>query len=160
MKRIALIGIVVVALLAMALPAAADEGVHYRYSENQMHSRRWVEPLIAIKQRVEDIALESFNSVLVTYYRDGYDHVSWHADDEAELGGAPVIASLSLGASREFQYRHKDTGESASMQLHSGELLIMQPEFQRQWEHAVPLQAEVVEPRINLTFRKVIMVRD
>ena len=137
----------------------ADEGVHYRYSENQMHSRRWVEPLIAIKQRVEDIALESFNSVLVTYYRDGRDHVGWHADDEAELGDSPLIASLSLGQGREFHFRRKGAEESEYIELHDGELVIMRPGFQQQWQHCVPRQDGINKPRINLTFRQVVMSR-
>ena len=86
--------------------------------------------------------------------------MTWHADDEPELGPQPVIASLSLGASREFHYRHKSSDERASMKLHDGELLIMQPEFQQHWEHAVVSQPDVVEPRINLTFRQVVLPRE
>lgn len=137
----------------------ADEGVHYRYSENQMPSQRWVEPLISIKNRVEDIASRSFNSVLVTYYRDGQDHVGWHADDEPELGDSPSIASLSLGQSRQFHFRPKDMGESGYIELHDGELVIMQAGFQQQWQHCVPSQDEIYKPRINLTFRQVVMSR-
>jgi alkylated DNA repair dioxygenase AlkB len=138
----------------------ADEGIHYRYSDNMLQSRAWLPLLLAVKEAVEKHAGHTFNSVLVTYYRDGHDHVTWHADDEPELGEAPVIASLSLGASREFQYRHKHTGERGSLPLHDGELLIMQADFQRHWEHAIPPQPEVAEPRINLTFRRVVMVRE
>lgn len=137
----------------------ADEGIHYRYSENQMQSHRWVEPLVSIKQRVEQIAGESFNSVLVTYYRNGHDYVGWHADDEAELGNQPLIASLSLGQSREFRFRHKKTETSGYIELHDGELVIMQAGFQEQWQHCVPRQEQVDKPRINLTFRKVLMSR-
>ena len=133
----------------------ADEGVHYRYTDNMLQSHAWVEPLLSIQQRVEDQSGHLFNSVLLTYYRDGNDYVNWHADDEPELGDAPVIASLSFGASREFHYRHKERDESGSMQLHDGELLVMQPAFQEHWEHAALQQPEVVQPRINLTFRKV-----
>ena len=138
----------------------ADEGVHYRYGDNLLQSHNWIPLLLNIKQAVEERTGHHFNSVLVTYYRDGYDHVTWHADDEPELGPDPVIASLSLGSSREFQYRHKANGETASLELHDGELLLMQPEFQREWEHAIAQQTEVVGPRINLTFRQVMMRRD
>ena len=135
----------------------ADEGVHYRYSDNKLQSHSWIEPLLSMKQSVENISGHAFNSVLLTYYRNGDDHVGWHADDEPELGDAPVIASLSLGESREFQYRHKRSGERGRLPLHDGELLVMQPGFQAQWEHCVLQQPEVVKPRINLTFRKVFM---
>lgn len=135
----------------------ADPGVHYRYSDNKLESHSWNALLLSIKQAVETRVGHEFNSVLLTYYRDGRDHVNWHADDEPELGEAPVIASLSLGATREFQYRHKQQAERGSLQLQDGELLVMQPAFQQLWEHRVPQQADITEPRINLTFRKVVM---
>jgi alkylated DNA repair dioxygenase AlkB len=135
----------------------ADTGVHYRYSDNKLQSHAWTQRLLAIKQDVETQSGHGFNSVLLTYYRDGQDHVNWHADDEPELGDAPVIASLSLGACREFQYRHKQGEEHGSLQLRDGDLLVMQPQFQQQWEHRVPRQLDVSQPRINLTFRQVVM---
>ena len=135
----------------------ADAGIHYRYSDNMLHSHEWIEPLLSLKQDIEKLTGHSFNSVLVTHYRDGNDHVSWHADDEAELGEQPVIASLSLGYSREFQYRHKYINERGSMTLHDGELLVMHPVFQHDWEHCVPVEKDVVLPRMNLTFRNVMM---
>jgi len=135
----------------------ADAGVHYRYSDNKLESHVWTALLLSIKEDVENQAGHGFNSVLLTYYRDGQDHVNWHADDEPELGDAPVIASLSLGATREFQYRHKQGEERGSLQLQDGELLVMQPQFQQQWEHRVPTQPQISEPRINLTFRQVVM---
>lgn len=134
----------------------ADPGVHYRYSDNKLESHAWTDLLLSIKRDVEAYSAHHFNSVLLTYYRNGHDHVGWHADDEPELGEAPVIASLSLGARREFQYRHKQQETRGSMVLQDGELLVMQAQFQQLWEHRIPPQAEVSEPRINLTFRKVV----
>lgn len=133
----------------------ADEGIHYRYSDNMLQSHAWIEPLLSIKQEIEIHSGYRFNSVLLTYYRNGDDHVSWHADDEAELGEAPVIASLSLGASREFHYRHIESGQDGQLVLHDGDLLIMQPGFQRYWQHCIPVQPEISLPRLNLTFRRV-----
>lgn len=138
----------------------ADAGAHYRYADNMLHSNAWIPLLLSIKETVERRSGHTFNSALVTYYRDGHDHVTWHADDEAELGDAPVIASLSLGATREFCYRHKGNGQRGSLTLEDGELLVMRPEFQRSWEHAIPQQLEIVRPRINITFRKVIVLRE
>jgi alkylated DNA repair dioxygenase AlkB len=137
----------------------ADPGVHYRYSNNLLNHQAWIEPLQRIRQDVEQASGHSFNSVLVTYYRDGRDHVTLHADDEPELGEAPVIASLSLGARRRFEYRPKSGGEPQGMSLHDGDLLIMQPAFQRDWLHCVPAEPTVTGPRINLTFRRVYMRR-
>ena len=137
----------------------ADPGVHYRYSNNLLKHQPWIEPLQRIRQDVEQASGHSFNSVLVTYYRNGQDHVTLHADDEPELGESPVIASLSLGATRRFEYRPKSCGELQGMFLHDGDLLIMQPDFQREWLHHVPVEPTVTKPRINLTFRQVYMTR-
>lgn len=134
----------------------ADAGVHYRYSDNKLESHVWTALLLSVKRDVEKRTGHVFNSVLLTYYRDGQDHVNWHADDEPELGNAPVIASLSLGAIREFQYQHKQRDERGGIQLQDGELLVMQPMFQHEWEHRIPPQPEITEPRINLTFRQVL----
>ena len=138
----------------------ADEGIHYRYSDNKLQSHAWIEPLLTIKQDVEAHTGHTFNSVLLTYYRTGDDHVSWHADDEKELGDAPVIASLSLGGSRVFHYRHKENELAGHLELHDGELLVMQPDFQRYWQHCIPPQAYFDLPRLNLTFRRVVMLGD
>ena len=81
----------------------------------------------------------SFNSVLVNCYRDGNDYVGWHADDEPELGDRPLIASISFGATRPFEFRHKKTAAHERIVLGQGDLLIMQPDFQRDWLHRVPV---------------------
>lgn len=138
----------------------ADAGLRYRYSDNLLTTQTWTPLLLEIKQAVEQRCEHRFNSVLLTYYRNGDDSVSWHADDEKELGPAPVIASLSLGATRQFCYRHKQQAWQGEMSLANGELILMQPSFQHDWEHSVPSQPEIDTPRINLTFRKVISPED
>jgi alkylated DNA repair dioxygenase AlkB len=56
--------------------------------------------LQAMRERLQAEGLGRFNSVLLNRYRGGGDYMGWHSDDEPELGPAPVIASLSLGAAR------------------------------------------------------------
>ena len=133
----------------------ADEGINYRYADNMLQTHAWIEPLVSIKRYVEEVSGHQFNSVLLTYYRNGHDHVAWHADDEVELGDAPVIASLSLGSKREFHFRHNDRMDYGSIQLEGGNLLVMYPEFQKSWQHCILPQVDVAERRINLTFRRV-----
>ena len=80
--------------------------------------------------------------------------MGWHSDDEIELGDAPTIASLSLGASRRFLLRNKrDHSFQQTFELNHGSLLIMAGETQQYWQHCVPKTRKVTEPRINLTFR-------
>ena len=137
----------------------ADEGIQYSYSNNLLKNQPWLDTLLGIKHDVEQITGHPFNSVLVTYYRNGDDHVNWHADDEDELGSEPVIASLSLGATREFQFRHKHDDIMDSVLLYDGDLLLMRPGFQADWEHRVPSEPLITRPRINLTFRTVMPPR-
>jgi alkylated DNA repair dioxygenase AlkB len=97
-----------------------------------------------------------FNSVLLNYYRDGKDSVSWHADDEEELGQNPVIASLTFGSTRTFKFRHKNDHKlKTDLELTSGSLVIMAGETQHYWEHSIPKTSKDIGPRINLTFRNI-----
>ena len=75
----------------------------YTYSGLIMNPEPWTPPLMAIKRRTEELSGRCFNSVLLNLYRDGRDSVSWHSDDEPELGPEPTIASVNLGATRLFQ---------------------------------------------------------
>ena len=96
-----------------------------------------------------------FNSVLVNLYRDGHDSVSWHSDNEAVNGKEPTIASVSLGATRRFDLRHKETKEVVRADLEDGSLLVMSGLSQHCWVHQIAKTKTPVGPRINLTFRQV-----
>lgn len=135
-----------------------DPDAEYQYSGALHHPQPWLPELELIKQSLEASLGQSFNSVLCNLYRNGQDSVGWHADDERELGKEPVIASLSLGASRTFQLKHKNKPNLRhKMSLSSGSLLVMQGTTQQFWLHQVPKEPKVSQARINLTFRKVIV---
>jgi len=106
-----------------------------------------------LRCRAETLSSAQFNSVLLNLYRDGSDRVGWHSDNERGLGPTPTIASLSLGGARRFQFRHRTTKETVSIELKSGCWVIMAGATQRHWQHQVPRTARPVEPRVNLTFR-------
>ena len=132
-----------------------ESWMSYTYSKNQMRPQPWREVPMEIKTQVEAISGETFNSVLINYYRDGRDSNGWHADDEIELGQQPIIASLSLGASRDFYLRNKlDRKDQLKLTLQAGSLLIMRGATQKFWQHSVPKRA-TAGPRVNLTFRTV-----
>jgi alkylated DNA repair dioxygenase AlkB len=133
-----------------------DPGAEYRYSGLSLHPQAWTKELIAIKQICEDLSGARFNSVLANLYRNGRDSMGWHSDDEPELGPEPVIASVSLGASRRFDLRHRITKETVQVHLGSGDLLVMSQASQRSWMHQIPKTAKVSGPRINLTYRQII----
>ena len=157
---------------SLALPRLTawfgDLGMRYTYSGIAVESAGWTPTLLRIRARVEEVSMSRFNSVLLNYYRDGRDSVSWHSDDEPELGRDPVIGSVSLGSERPFQLRHRtaddvasaSTGEPASgrltLDLPNGSYLEMGPGMQRNWAHRLPKRPRLTGERINLTFRTIL----
>ncbi|MCE2569932.1 alpha-ketoglutarate-dependent dioxygenase AlkB family protein [Motilimonas eburnea] len=125
----------------------------YTYSGLTLPATPWPRILLAIKSEIEQVSGYQFNSVLGNLYRDGQDYMGWHSDDEPELGSCPVIASLSLGQTRRFLMRHKQTGEKHEFALGDGCLLIMAGATQHHWLHQIAKTQRQCEPRINLTFR-------
>ena len=110
-----------------------------------------------LREEISDAAGERFNSVLANLYRDGRDGMGWHSDDEPELGGQPVIASLSLGATRRFVLKHRhDPERKLAIELPAGSLLVMAGDTQRNYRHALPKTARPIGARINLTFRRIL----
>ena len=128
--------------------------IPYKYS-GQILEERPLEGLLAeLNAEVSDAVGVPFNHVLLNRYRDGKDHMGWHADDERELGRDPVIAAISLGVRRKFNmHRKKNKGQKRRFKLGDGSLLVMGGACQHTWRHSVPRMARVKGERINLTFR-------
>ncbi|AFL84664.1 alkylated DNA repair protein [Belliella baltica DSM 15883] len=134
-----------------------DQDVNYGYSGITMRPNPWNETLIFIKSKIENLLKSEFTHVLMNFYRDGQDSMGWHRDNEKNLGLNPIIASVSFGTSREFQLRRYESKlEKKSVMLNHGSLLLMQGETQHYWEHQIPKRKKVNDPRINLTFRKIL----
>jgi len=135
----------------------AGEGMTYRYSGQTLTPTPWPDWLHPYAERVSEAAGDTFNSALANLYRDGSDSMGWHSDDEPELGPAPVIASLSLGAERRFRFRnHHDSKRTLSLDLPHNSLLVMPAGLQAQWQHQLPKTRKTVAPRVNLTFRRLV----
>jgi len=133
-----------------------DRGRSYTYSGIECHPDEWNRGLLYLKRKIEESAGIAFNSVLLNWYRNGDDHLHWHADDEAELGPNPVIASANFGETRDFLIRrHDDHSMRLKLPLRHGTLLIMRGEMQHHWQHSVPKRKKVTGSRFNLTFRRI-----
>lgn len=132
-----------------------DPGTVYVWSGLEMVPQPWPPALMQIKAKIELATSSTYNSLLANFYRDGNDTVGWHSDDEPSFGSRPTIASLSLGASRDFVLRHKhdEKMEQIKIRLTNGSLLVMAGETQANWQHALPRRLNIKEPRINLTLR-------
>lgn len=133
-----------------------DPDKTYTYSGIVVDSLPWTQSLLEIKGKIEEISGVTFNSVLLNRYRNGADSVSWHADDERELGENPVIGSVSFGEVRPFQLKHKTEDEKTKILLGHGSYLLMQGPTQRYWLHQIPKSKKILSERINLTFRRIV----
>ena len=133
-----------------------DPEAHYRYSGADFAPHPWPSALVPLRARLRAELGLDFNSVLANLYRDGRDRMGWHSDDEPELGPAPVIASLSLGATRRFVLKHRrDPALRRALALPHGSLLLMRGATQRLYRHALPATARPLGARVNLTFRRI-----
>jgi alkylated DNA repair dioxygenase AlkB len=137
-----------------------DPGAVYAYSRIVHEPEPWTPVLSSLRDRVSAVADAPFNSVLINWYRDGRDSNGWHADNEPELGAEPVIASLSLGATRTMRFRHVRTRNTFGLPLSDGDLLLMWGDAQVVWQHTIAKATKVTSGRVNLTFRYVLPTGD
>jgi len=134
-----------------------DEGLSYKYSNINLKATKWNNLLLKIKADIETTSNIKLNCVLLNLYRTGNDSNGWHADDESSLGKNPSIASVSLGANRYFNFKHKKNKTlKTKIELQNGSLLVMKGKTQHFWYHQIAKTKKQVEPRINLTFRFII----
>ena len=127
----------------------------YKFSGRTLETRAWTPQIEAIRDKVHARYGGDYNSVLLNRYANERDSVSWHSDDEPEMDSAHPIASLSLGASREFLIRNIANRKALQTYiLTSGSLLLMPPGFQQRYQHCVPKSKGPCGLRINLTFRR------
>lgn len=133
-----------------------DQPFRYTYSNISKVALPWTPELQELKAICEEHSGERYNSCLLNLYHDGSEGMAWHSDGEKDLKPHGAIASLSLGAERKFSFKHKQTGETVSVLLEHGSLLVMKDEIQHFWQHRLPPTKKVHTPRVNLTFRTIV----
>ena len=133
-----------------------DQEFVYQYSKIDRFALFWTATLKTIKNLVEEIADEKFNSCLLNLYHSGEEGMGWHCDNENSIVKNSTIASVSFGAERKFYFKHKLSKELISLNLEDASLLLMKNQTQQNWLHSLPKSKKVKEPRINLTFRKMV----
>lgn len=133
----------------------ADLPASYTYSNTTRTALPWTPVLLMLKDLVQGVSGETYNSCLLNLYHDGSEGMAWHSDAETDLKPNGAIGSLSFGAERKFAFKHKRTKETVSKFLQHGSLLVMRGSTQTYWLHRLPPTRTVTTPRINLTFRTV-----
>ena len=133
----------------------ASQEFDYTYSKITRSALPWTPELLDLKHKVETISGETFNSCLLNLYHSGDEGMAWHSDSESQLERNGAIASVSLGAERQFMFKHKNTKATHASVLQHGSLLVMKGVTQTHWLHRLPPTKKIHLPRINLTFRTV-----
>lgn len=134
-----------------------DNRYTYTYSNITREALPWTKDLLALKAITEQLTGARYNSCLLNLYHDGDEGMAWHSDDEKELEPDGAIASLSFGAERRFLFRHRESKEQIETLLTPGSLLVMRGTTQTYWLHSLPKMKKVRSPRVNLTFRNMLI---
>lgn len=150
---------------------------HVKYKQYQLFSDTAEWPALAHRvlsatvQFAKQLGIDApneYNAVHANFYPNGDASVAKHADDEVVLiPGAPIFSYTyihgdSVGAAREFSIwrmpkgaEHiEGKGKLVDITLYSGDLLIMQGDMQRFFQHSIEKKTTPVHPRINFTVRK------
>jgi alkylated DNA repair dioxygenase AlkB len=131
-----------------------DPEVDYSISGSNTNPLPWTNQLLMIKNRIEPLAGYKFNSVLLNYYRDCNDSVSWHSDNDGVPGKNKIVGSVSFGQERVFDCRLKaNHAVKYAVTLQNGSYLLMRGNFQDEWQHRIAKSTMPMQPRVNLTFR-------
>lgn len=134
-----------------------DNKFDYTYSNTTKQALVWTKELLELKTIIQKQTGEQFNSCLLNLYHNGDEGMAWHSDAEKDLKKNGAIASLSLGAERKFAFKHKQTKETVTLILEHGSLLVMKDTTQTNWLHRLPPTKLITKPRVNLTFRTIVL---
>ncbi|CAH1725130.1 unnamed protein product [Aphis gossypii] len=141
--------------------AFGDTGISYKFSGTIIPAQPWPQPLYDLKKKIYTARGVDYNFVLVNRYKNGEDHMGEHRDDEVELDKTIPIASVSLGQTRKFVFKHTDVRkkirqvELIKLDLHNGSLLMMNQPTNDYWFHSIPKEKKAKNVRLNFTFRKI-----
>lgn len=128
---------------------------NYTYSNTTKQALPFTSLLLKLKEKVELVTNEKYNSCLLNLYHDGSEAMTWHSDNEKYLQNSGAICSLTFGAERKFSFKHKTTQETIHLLLQHGSILVMKDATQQYWLHRLPPTTKINSPRINLTFRTI-----
>ena len=135
----------------------ADANFSYTYSKTTKQALAWTKELLELKHLSEQLTNEKYNSCLLNLYHNGNEGMAYHSDAETALRKNGAIASLSFGAERKFSFKHKTNKQTVSLFLEHGSLLVMKDTTQTNWLHRLPPTTKINTPRINLTFRQMMV---
>lgn len=135
----------------------AEADFNYTYSNSTKKSIYFTNELLELKKIIEQKTNSTYNACLLNLYHNGNEGMGWHSDNEKTIIKNSTIASLSFGADRKFEFKHKATAQKIAIVLQNASLLAMKSNTQLNWLHALTKSTKVLQPRINLTFRNMVV---
>ena len=115
-------------------------------------SSSWTKQVKKVKKKIEKLLNKKIKYAQLNYYRNGNDYIGWHTDSEIKPGH--MIASLSIGEPRLFQFKGIKSDDKHQLMLDNGSLIIFDEDAGKKlWKHRLPKQSKIEKGRINLTFR-------
>lgn len=82
----------------------------------------------------------SYDDLVIVRYDQPEDFIDWHTDGGIRMQPGAEVGIVSLGASREIEFRPIGGAaeETESVLLEAGDILVMGAGFQGKFEHRVP----------------------
>jgi len=135
------------------------------YSGDNWTTFEWSPTTLQVKQAVEErlkpLRHQTMNHCVTNYYRDGTDFIAHHGDKDLDLNRKGVIVSVSLGDTRVLELRRRaEPRDIYRLILPHGSMLILGPNTNKTWTHAILPKEGSQGVRISLTMRDATTFRD
>jgi alkylated DNA repair dioxygenase AlkB len=127
-----------------------NTGTH-NYSGMKYELQPWDDKIEGIAMRIKQESGVAIDSCLINEYRDEEDYIGYHSDKNLKDPNQTVV-TVSLGASRWFYLKNRESGEVIKIYLEHGDAVVMYGDTQKKWVHSLP-KLKNQGYRISLTYR-------
>jgi alkylated DNA repair dioxygenase AlkB len=136
----------------------------YRHPiDGQLDTVSWTPTVLLIKEHLEKTLNLVFNHVVIQYYKNGHCYIGEHSDKTLDIRRGTPIVNLSLGATRTFILKDKNTKIKNRIKLFNNSVYILTEQLNREYLHSIKQdkrsdnqkENDELGSRISLTFRQI-----
>jgi alkylated DNA repair dioxygenase AlkB len=132
----------------------SNESTGYKYSGQTMVAQPLTAAMSKLISDVNGHFGTNFNGILINRYENGYSNIGKHSDNENGICPFGGVISISVGATRIFRLRDKESNSIVKDVLAvNGQAIQMAGEFQKVFTHEIPVEPRVETPRYSFTLR-------
>jgi len=114
--------------------------------------KAWIEEILPLKEKVEEVANRVFDACVGYYYKDGSVGFPYHCDIPC-FDDSSILAAVSLGHERIFSFRRVNNhNDSFDLKVATNSLVVMGEHCRERYEHGLLIDEQVTEPRLVLAF--------